>query len=251
VVGYKPTFGTIDRGGLKLVAESLDTIGVFARTVADAALLVDAVAGRDGQVHHPGPDHVWRIGVCQPYEWSAVQAEMASALESVAARLAAHGAQVVSVELPDAFSELGEAHAAIQGFEAARNLGVELRDHRPRLTARLLEMLDEGARVSEERYERSLQVARTCRDRLGDAMDNCDVLLAASAPGEAPAGLESTGSPVMNRTWTLLHAPCVNLPVARGPHGLPLGVQVIGRPLDDGRTLAAAAWMERRLADLP
>jgi Asp-tRNA(Asn)/Glu-tRNA(Gln) amidotransferase A subunit family amidase len=82
-------------------------------------------------------------------------------------------------------------------------------------------------------------------------MGDCHVLLAPSAPGEAPAGLESTGSPVMNRTWTLLHAPCVNLPAARGPNGLPLGVQAIGRPFDDALTLEAAEWMEQRLEGLP
>jgi Asp-tRNA(Asn)/Glu-tRNA(Gln) amidotransferase A subunit family amidase len=77
--------------------------------------------------------------------------------------------------------------------------------------------------------------------------DACHVLLAPSTTGEAPAGLESTGNPVMNRVWTLLHVPCVTVPVAQGPNGLPLGLQVIGRIGDDARTLAAARWIHERL----
>ena len=247
VVGYKPTYGTIDRRGLKLVAGSLDTIGVLTRTVADAALLVGSVAGRPDLAQPAAHDGVPRIGVCRSHERSALQPEMAAALEAVAERLSAAGARVVPIELPDAFADLDDAHAAIQGFEAARNLGAELREHRSLLTPRLLEMLDAGARLPVETYETARQVADACRAALSSAMGECRVLIAASATGEAPAGLESTGSPVMNRTWTLLHAPCVNVPGLTGPSGLPVGVQIIGRVSDDATTLAAATWVEERL----
>jgi Asp-tRNA(Asn)/Glu-tRNA(Gln) amidotransferase A subunit family amidase len=176
-----------------------------------------------------------------------VQPETAAVLESVAERLSAAGAPVVPVELPDAFADLGDAQAVIQGFEAARNLGAELREHRSLLTPRLLEMLDAGARVPLETYETARQAADACRAALSSAMGDCHVLIAASATGEAPGGLESTGSPIMNRTWTLLHAPSVNIPGVTGPNGLPVGVQVIGRVSDDATTLAAATWVEERL----
>jgi Asp-tRNA(Asn)/Glu-tRNA(Gln) amidotransferase A subunit family amidase len=80
------------------------------------------------------------------------------------------------------------------------------------------------------------------------AIDECHVLLAPSTTGEAPEGLDSTGNPVMNRVWTLLHVPCVTVPVARGPSGLPVGLQVIGRFADDARTLAAARWVHERMS---
>ena len=51
----------------------------------------------------------------------------------------------------------------------------------------------------------------------------------------------------MNRVWTLLHVPCISVPVARGPHGMPVGLQVIGRFADDARTLAAAKWVHERM----
>jgi len=77
---------------------------------------------------------------------------------------------------------------------------------------------------------------------------DCDVLIAPSAPGEAPAGLESTGNPLFNRIWTLLHVPCVHVPFATGPNGLPVGVQVIGPVRSDAETLAIADWAHRHLA---
>ena len=77
--------------------------------------------------------------------------------------------------------------------------------------------------------------------------ESYDVLLAPSAPGEAPAGHDNTGDPVFNRMWTVLHAPLITLPVAAGPQGLPVGVQLIGRFGADNRLVADAAWVYERL----
>ena len=78
---------------------------------------------------------------------------------------------------------------------------------------------------------------------LGQVFDDCDVLVAPSTPGEAPAGIAATGDPLFNRIWTLLHVPCVHVPLTRGPRGLPLGVSVVGPIGDDRRTLLAADWI--------
>ena len=110
------------------------------------------------------------------------------------------------------------------------------------------DIIDAGSRIDAERYERALREAGTCRGVFPAAMQGCNVLLTPSTPGEAPAGLESTGSPVMNRLWTLLHVPAVNVPAFRGPAGLPVGLQVVGQFGDDAGTLAAAEWIQARLA---
>jgi len=73
------------------------------------------------------------------------------------------------------------------------------------------------------------------------------VLLAPSAPGEAPVGLASTGDPIMNQVWTFLHVPCVTVPASRRPNGMPVGIQVVGRIGDDAKLLAAAQWIQSRL----
>ena len=96
-------------------------------------------------------------------------------------------------------------------------------------------------------YADALALAETCRRRLEAVFTDYHVLLVPSAPGEAPAGLEATGNPIFNRIWTLLHTPAVHLPSHTGPHGLPVGVQVIGPPGMDDRLLSIAAWMHPRL----
>jgi Asp-tRNA(Asn)/Glu-tRNA(Gln) amidotransferase A subunit family amidase len=90
-------------------------------------------------------------------------------------------------------------------------------------------------------------LARNCRRTLGDVFADCDVLLAPSAPGAAPAGLNMTGDPVFNRMWTLLRTPCVTLPVATAKNGLPVGLQVIGAFGSDVETLAGAHWIHQAL----
>jgi Asp-tRNA(Asn)/Glu-tRNA(Gln) amidotransferase A subunit family amidase len=81
-------------------------------------------------------------------------------------------------------------------------------------------------------------------DQAGDV----DAIFTPSATGEAPEGLASTGDTAMNRLWTLLHGPCVTVPAGDGPGGLPLGVQLVGIPGSDARTLAVARWVELALA---
>ncbi len=92
-----------------------------------------------------------------------------------------------------------------------------------------------------------MTLARKCRARLAEAFAGNDVLLTASAQGEAPIGLESTGDPVFNRNWTLLHVPCVTIPFSIGPAGMPVGVQLVAQPGEHERLLSAAKWITTRL----
>jgi Asp-tRNA(Asn)/Glu-tRNA(Gln) amidotransferase A subunit family amidase len=246
VVGYKPTFGTLSRAGVKLLSESLDTVGAIARTVDDAALMVGALSGRGELVDLAKIERPW-IGLCRTHDWRETQPEVGTAMEAAARGLSAAGARVIQVDLPADFASLGDAHGDILGYEIARNLGFEHAHHNGRLSSRLRELLDAGAQVSAERYDRARELAHLARAALPGVFDACHVLLAPSTTGEAPVGLESTGNPVMNRVWTLLHVPCVTVPVATGPNGLPVGLQVIGRIGDDARTLAAARWIHERM----
>ena len=247
VVGYKPSFGTLSRAGIKPQAESLDTLGAIARTVEDVALFVGALTGRAELLSLPQATKL-RIGLCRTHDWNETRPEMGEAMEAAARALSAAGARVSQVELPQDFAALGDAHGDILGYEIARNLAHEFAVHGARLSTRLRELLEASRQVTPERYDRARVLARACRMGFGGVFDECHVLVAPSATGEAPEGLDSTGNPVMNRVWTLLHVPCVTVPVARGPSGLPVGLQVIGRFADDARTLAAARWIHERMS---
>ena len=247
VVGYKPTYNLIPRCGVKPGSDTVDTVGVFARTVPDAAMLTAALMGNSALMVPEQPIAPPRIGWCRTHEWHCVQAEMAQALEKAAATLSAAGARVTEMILPPRFAGLLAAQKSIMGFEGARSRADEFLRFPDKLSAALRENFAAGFRIDHGEYANSLALGRECRSRLEDAFGDCDVLLAPSATGEAPAGLSSTGDPVMNQVWTLLHVPCVTVPAATGPNGLPLGLSAVGRIGDDARTLAVAHWIERRL----
>jgi Asp-tRNA(Asn)/Glu-tRNA(Gln) amidotransferase A subunit family amidase len=238
VVAYKPTYNTLPRAGVKPNADSLDTVGLYARSVEDAAFFIDALIGMPpATVDRP------RIGMCRTWEWDHVQPEMAAAFERAARRLDAE-----EVRLPDAFRGLREAHTKVIWFEGARSLADEMRRFADRIDPALRQRCENGYAVPRQEYAAALQAARRARARLDEAFAGCDVLIAPAATGEAPRGLHSTGEVAMNVVWTLLHVPCVSVPVMTSPAGLPLGLQVIGRLGDDPRTLACAQWIERALS---
>ncbi|WP_445501674.1 amidase [Microvirga sp. G4-2] len=246
-VGYKPTQGRIDRTGVRPFADSLDTVGVFARTVEDAALFASVLAGRPGlrienQSIRP------RIGLSRTHEWDAAEPAAAAVLEEAVKRLQASGLDIREVVLPEAWRDLFEAQKIIMAYEGARACAPEMLTKPDRLSAKLREILQIGAAISPEDYDSAQSLAAEARARMADVLDDLDVLLTPSAPGEAPQGLEATGDPVFNRVWTLLGAPCVNVPGLTGPSGMPIGVQAVGRIGDDQRTLAAAAAIARVLS---
>ncbi len=106
VVGYKPSFGLINRAGLKLMADSLDTVGVMARSVADCALFAGAVSGTDLGDPEARPGAAPRIGICRSPAWGAAAPETQALLAGMAERLGRAGAQVEERELPVAFGAL-------------------------------------------------------------------------------------------------------------------------------------------------
>jgi len=246
VVSYKPTFNLINRAGLKFSAESLDTIGLFGRSVEDVALFAHAVSGQGMPAFGPLPPV--RIGVHRTPRWHAATAAARDALERAAQKLAAAGAAVEDLELAPEFELLYEAQGVIMRYEAARAMAWETRTHRELLSAEFAERMDQGMAISRKQYQVALAQAEQCRRRFAGELAEFDVLLTPSAVGEAPLGLNTTGDSVFNRNWTLLGVPCVNVPISVGPQGLPLGVQVVGACGSDVATLRCAHWIEAVLA---
>jgi amidase len=242
VVGYKPSYGLFSRSGMKMGAESLDTAGVIARTVADAALLAGASAMRPDLLN-PEILEKPRLAVCRSPNWHHMSPEGAAAFHETVRRL---DARATDLELP--FEELDAAASTILVYEMARGLAHEVLHHRAQVSPMLLERVDAGAKMPYTEYAKAQRYAADCRRRLKDCMQDVDAIVTPSATGEAPLGLGSTGNTAMNRLWTLLHGPCVTVPAGEGPAGMPLGIQFVGLPGEDARTLAAAAWGERALA---
>lgn len=249
VVGYKPTFNLVNRAGLKFVAESLDTVGLYGRRVADVALLAHAVSGQAIPAFQQKPGRAWRIGLHRTPKWKEAQAAAQGVLESAASALAKAGARIIDFEFPADFTHLYDEQAVIMGFESARALAYEFIEHRDKLSANLRGRLDIGMGTPRADYDAAMRHAGECRARLAEALTGLDVLITLSAPGEAPEGLATTGNSTFNRNWTLLGTPCVHVPCATGPAGLPLGVQIVGAAGEDIATLGCAEWIERVLGE--
>ena len=142
---------------------------------------------------------------------------------------------------------LVQLHADIMAYEASQSLAYERLEHAAQLSAKIQSVLEAGARITAEEHQRNLARAAEVRARVDLWFDRYDVLFTPSASGEAPFADLGTGDPQFSRGWTLFGLPCLNLPFATGPQGLPVGLQVVGPRHADHRTLAISAWMHERL----
>jgi Asp-tRNA(Asn)/Glu-tRNA(Gln) amidotransferase A subunit family amidase len=243
VVGYKPSYGMINRFGMKLMSESLDTVGVMARSVADCALFAGAVAGRDLGDPDARPERAPRIGICRSPVWEKALPETQALLARVAAALGRAGASVVDRELSPDVAAIEAAHSIVMNNESGRALGWELANAREQISEGLRERLEFGLSQSEAAVAEARAVFESAQRAFPACMEGLDALVTPSAPGQAPAGLEWTGDPAFNLIWTSLHVPCVTVPAGMGPDGLPLGIQTVTRIGEDRQALAWAQWV--------
>lgn len=250
IVGYKPSPRRLPRAGAKANSDTLDEVGVFARSVADAALLAAALgAFGDGDEPGPAPSHDAppRLAVTLTSRADALSPAMLAMVEDAAARTSAAGATVQLAVWPASFEALFEAQRRVQVFETARALAPELQYRRRQLSRPLLALLDEGRAMAPADYAAALQAARNAGQGLDELFGRADVLLTPAAPGAAPRGLKHTGDPLFNRPWQLLGCPCITVPGGLDAAGLPLGLQLVARPGQDRRLFAAAAWVSEVL----
>ena len=247
IAGFKPSFGRVPRAGVKPNADSMDTVGGFGRTVADAALLGAVLTGDKRLVQQPLPDTL-RIGLVQGPDWHQAEEDVIACWERAVRALTPQAARCEDAPLPPDFADVAAVQATIQAAETAQALAFEHRHHRAQLSEALVALLDKGRAVDAETLLAHRARAERWRGEIDALFERCDVLLAPSAVGEAPEGLQFTGDPIFCRPWSLLGLPCVHLPFATGSTGLPVGLQLIGRHGDDHRLLAAAQWCMDRLA---
>jgi amidase len=196
VVGYKPSYGTLPTSGVKAISESFDTVGVIARTVADAALVVGTLSGRSLEPSHelPAP----RLGICRTHEWPAASGETVALFDALPDLLARAGARSTHVVLPEDFAGLAAAQGTIWTFEIARCLADEHERFRELIREPLRGMLDDGAAMPVSEYDASCRCVAERGTRLGAVFDGVDALLVPAAPGEAPE-VATTGDPIFDR----------------------------------------------------
>lgn len=241
IIGYKPSFGAINRTGLKTMAESLDTIGIMARNVSDIQLLASVLMPLPPCMPERASP---RIGFFRTPYWDEVDFDCQDALLARMQRLARHGARVTAVPDLDALRPLYQDQRDVMNYEAARSLLFEREHHARQLSDALRGALQSGEEFSSQCYAAALRRARMGGMAFARLMEDYDVLITPSAHGVAPVGIAQSGTSLFNRSWSLLGVPTLNLPNGVDARALPLGLQVVGRLGGDTELLHWARWIE-------
>lgn len=242
VVGYKPTHGTLSMAGVKQLSPSLDTLGVLARSVEDAAFFVGILARTEFPLVS---QDALRVGICQTPHWECASIDSRQALSDAARLLGRSGARLVDTAWPTDWEDLARVHIDIMGHEALASFAPERQHHSALFSVEFSDFLSAARLVDSGRVVGAYELAERARCALALVFRTVDVLLAPSTEGEAPVGVHSTGNPIFNRMWTLLGVPCVHVPTGVGGQGMPIGVTVIGPRWGDAQALAAAELLQR------
>ena len=249
VVGFKPSFGLFPPAGMRINTETLDTVGIMARSVGDIALFRAAMMAIP---YEPPamPPSAPRLGLCRGPHWDDAEPEGRAVLEAAAGRLAAAGARIADTALPSECADADEVQQTLGAFEALRNHMPELYRHEALLSPLLREeKIALGRTLTLDQFRTACRAAEQARIAAREWAAGFDAILTLPAPGQAPRGLADTGSAVFNSLWTQFAMPCLTLPAGHGPDRLPVGIQLVGRRHDDARLLETGLWVERRLGD--
>ncbi|MGL4974761.1 MAG: amidase family protein, partial [Bosea sp. (in: a-proteobacteria)] len=245
----KPSYGILPTVGIKCFSWSLDTPGRFAGSADDLAFALAAITGR-AELDPPAISlKGLRLGIERQGFAGPPEPASAAMLEHAMAVARAAGAVLVEMPESEVLAQAFNAHGPVQDFEAAQALAWEWQNHRAALPPKLGAYLDGVQAVTPAQYDAGRKFARRGRDAMRSYFEPVDAVLSYAAPGEAPAGLGSTGDSRFNRLWTLMGTPCVTIPAMRGPRGLPVGLQITARFGNDETALAIGIAMEKALSE--
>ena len=258
VVGFKPSFGLIPRTGVLMQSESLDTMGVFARGVEDAALIADAITGFDASDRATRPTArpmLYDVCIEEPPlppnfcfiktpVWDKAASDTREGFDELVEAL---GERCDAFDLPQSFAHAWPLHRRLMVAEQSRYYAGYYTKGRDQLSEILRGMIEEGQGVTAADYLAARDARDIYSNGLSEIFERYDAIVTPAAPGEAPLGLEATGDPVFNTLWTFCGMPAITLPLLVGENNMPIGIQLVGRRGDDARLLRTARWLTRNL----
>ena len=253
VVGFKPSHGLIPRTGALLLSRALDHVGVFARSVEDAALLAETLTGfddEDADTRAQAQPHFVSVAASEPPlpprfafartpAWRHVEGVTEQAFAELVEAL---GENANEIELSAGFERAVEMHGIVMAVEMAHNFHRDYEQGRDRLSPVLRALIEKGRTYPAVEYTRALSGSAVLNEVLASVFDEYDAILTPAAPGPAPRGI-ATGNPAFCSTWTYLGTPAITLPLLQDESGMPIGVQLVGRRGNDARLLRTARWL--------
>jgi len=260
VCGYKPSHGLISRHGVLPQSRTLDHVGVFGRTVEDVALIAEQLMGFDRndpdtrpsaryrllETARQAPPVTPRLAFVKTPVWDQAEEDTREAFAGLVDLL---GEDAEECPLPDIFNEAIDWHRTVHEADLARSYRREYREGGDRLSEVLRGMIERGQEALAVDYNDAVYGREFLQAALPSIFNHYDAILTPAAPGQAPADLESTGSPAFCTLWTFCGTPAITLPLLQGGDGMPIGVQLVGPPGDDERLLRTARWLALKIAE--
>ncbi|RTE64496.1 amidase [Amphritea opalescens] len=244
-VGYVASRGDFSLRGIQPLAQSLDSLGLLARSVEDIELMRGILLKQPSPLDLPAAQKPTKVVVCDGAAIGDVDGAMQAAIQSTVLELRRHGVDIIemSAQSSGLLKELVDHHQCIMAYEVCRNLVQEAAQ--PELLSEpLIDLIDRGVAISYDDYLAARQQAEKIREQLWAEYADCDLMLAPAAPGVAPLGIDKTGAPHMSRPWQAMNLPVITLPGHVFEGNLPLGVQLVGRLNEDQSLLRLARWVE-------
>jgi Asp-tRNA(Asn)/Glu-tRNA(Gln) amidotransferase A subunit family amidase len=255
VVGYKPSFGLIPRNGALRLSRLLDHVGVFARSVGDAALIAECLIGYDPEdpdtrpVARPpllnaagsAPPVTPRLAFVEGPAWTLADADTREAFGELVAAL---GPVIQPFPLSESFAQGLDWHRILMETDLAVTLAREYEQSPDQISPPMRAMIERGrSGHSSFDYARAVAGIAALNTALDEALFAFDAFITPAAAGEAPLGLEATGNPAFCTLWTYCGVPAVTVPLLQGTNGMPIGVQLVGPRGSDARLLQIANWL--------
>ena len=235
IYGFKPTFGVLPRIGVLKTTDSLDTLGFFARSVDDLALIFEAsrVRGENYEyVHrhidnyHTVPDKKFRIGIVKHPKWDLASDTAKTAFEQWCCTLQSPRLHIQEVTLPSFCDTIHATHQCIYDKSLAYYFKDEYAQH-TLMSPIFYDIIQDGNKITKEQYQEALEKQSRETVAFNDWLESYDILLTLATADEAPVGLTTPDTPDANLIWTYLGLPCATIPVLKGENGLPIGVSVV------------------------
>jgi Asp-tRNA(Asn)/Glu-tRNA(Gln) amidotransferase A subunit family amidase len=248
VVGFKPSLARISTAGVVPFSATVDHVGVFCATAAALPVIMAALDPSWKPVPAPGK---LRLGIPVGPYLSQAEDQALETFEAQTSRLAHAGIEIVEVPVLEDIDAINARHTKLISAEIAQVHAPWFQNYQDQYRTKTREIIVTGQGVAESEMIGLKASCLALRRELSEAMRrfHIDAFACPSTTGEAPKGLDTTGSPLMNLPWTHAGLPAVSLPAGAGPGGLPLGLQLVGGfDMDEG-LLGAAMMLAPLLVD--